>query len=1070
MSSDKAQISYDEQQRYRSVVMQQGRVTLEADWNEAQQIVNEEIRKEALDFVGPSGTPDDGYRVMETGVAPTPPFNFTVGPGTMYVGGMRVQLDEATQYSGPAPSSGQTEWRDFVNDPDWVNLPGSAPPREFVYLSLREQEVTAVEDAALREVALGGPDTAARTRLIQRIVRTQVSATDCEHGLSAQRGRWNSQGLDFDDETMRLLSRARLRVSFPPQSSTPDPCEPTVQGGFLGADNQLIRVKVVSFNTASNTGRLVWGYDNASFLYRVELIDNRTLRLRSRPVDAFHQPRVNQTVEVLRTAAYLKNKWSVASATGFVVPLSAAYVPDTQRVTLQAALPAEYVAAAPPESPGLPPGLFLRVWEEELSFTPGAPVTLGATGMQVTLQTTGTTFHPGDFWQIAARPGTPTQVYPRRYLEAPQPPDGPRLWACPLALVEWQDNLLTVLEDCRNHFDNLVELTRRAQSCCTITIKPEDITGRVTLQTIVDKLALRREDLRLRMPGEATCKRNQLVICFTPGCYSLKEPLRLDIRHSNLKLEGCREGAVIQVNDGDEDKFLDGMIVMNRANEVTISGLRFELPQVSVEQASEGEGLPPVMIEMLGEEIVENLNVSIGIRPIHCAELTIKDCLFRYSIMKAPDVFPHIFGVGIFAGSECWGLKLEGNRFVRTESYLRRGIYDQIGDDQEPIRVFIGYLLAPTVILKGRRKRKLKKGTATVEATATVSEARGLAGCLRFIPLSQRMRSSEADVQAEAAETSSESAAPGGEEPQGKAAFTGKQLDTRRNVSAGPEGDKQLVAAARNRQEVLNPYLEDALIRDNLFASLSAAVVIFADAGVVRLEDNTVRDCVVGFTISTMNATEGLLWSKDEEIMPPDTEVWEVFINMNLTGDLLRNILFLSMSYPLPSGVNANELLGREQRRRKPPELRLSLNIAHNDIESFVRKGASGPGILVLDAPSHDLNSDDRDRLNSTNSKMILSSNQVRNRSADAPTVFIIQIELLSVTGNLILNEGPGTRGDENIRSFMYGASIVARQTKRNIPLAVTGNVFQGVTNLASILRTGFTGPLHTWEFANTEI
>lgn len=1071
MSSDKARISYDEQQRYRSVVMQQGRVTLEADWNEAQQIVNEEIRKEALDFVGPSGTPDDGYRIMETGVAPTPPFNFTVAPGTMYVGGVRVQLDEATQYSGPAPYSGQMEWRDYVNDPDWVNLPDSAPPREFIYLSLREQEVTAVEDAALREAALGGPDTAARTRLIQHIVRSQVDGMDCEHGLATQRGKWNSRGLDFDDETMRLLSQARLRVSFPPQSSTPDPCEPTVQGGFLGADNQLICIKVVSFNTANNTGRLVWGYDNASFLYRVDLINNRTLRLRSRPVDAFHQPRINQTVEVLRTAAYLKNKWSVASDTGFVVPLSASYAPDTDFVTLQTPLPPAYVAAAPAEFPGLPPGLFLRVWEEELNFTRGVPVTLGMTGMQVTLQTTGTTFHPGDFWQIAVRPGTPTQVYPQRYLEEAQPPDGPHLWACPVALIEWQNNILTVLEDCRNHFDNLVELTRRAQACCTVTIKPEDLTGRVTLQTIIDKLARRREDLSLRVLGLATCKRNQIVICFTPGCYSLKEPLRLDIRHSNLKLEGCREGAVIQVNDGDEDKFLDGMIVMNRANEVTISGLRFELPQVSVEKASEAEGYPSVMLDLMGEEILENLNVSIGIRPIHCAELTIKDCLFRYSIMKAPNVSPHIFGVGIFAGSECWGLKLEGNRFVRTESYLRRGIYDQINEGDEPIRVFIGYLLAPTLIFEGKRKRKVKKGTVTVEGKATASEARGLAGCLRFIPLLQQMRSSAADAQGEVTETSPESAALGGKEPHGKAAFTGKLRDTRRNVSAGPNVDKQSAAAKSNKTELLNPYLEDALIRDNLFASLSAAVVIFADAGVVRLEDNTVRDGVLGFTIATMNAMEGLLMSDDEDMSLPDREILEVFINMRISRDLLSTILVLSVTYPLPLGVRVSELLDREQRRRKPPELRLSLNIAHNDIESFVRKGASGVGILVLDAPPRDImNSDNWERVNSTNSKMILSSNQIRNRSMDAPTVFIIQIEWLSMTGNLILNEETRATKSETIRSFMYGASIVALRFRRHIPLAVTGNIFQGVTNLGSIIRPDFTAPLNTWEFANTEI
>ena len=64
MGSDRARVTYDPRQQYRSVVMQQGRLTLEADWNEAFQINNESLRKESLDFVGPCGTPDDGYAVF----------------------------------------------------------------------------------------------------------------------------------------------------------------------------------------------------------------------------------------------------------------------------------------------------------------------------------------------------------------------------------------------------------------------------------------------------------------------------------------------------------------------------------------------------------------------------------------------------------------------------------------------------------------------------------------------------------------------------------------------------------------------------------------------------------------------------------------------------------------------------------------------------------------------------------------------------------------------------------------------------------------------------------------------
>ena len=81
MGSDKARITFDEKQQYRSVVMQQGRVVLEADWNEAQDITTEETRKDALDFVGPSGTPDDGYRIDAASNPPHPDFDFSIHAG-----------------------------------------------------------------------------------------------------------------------------------------------------------------------------------------------------------------------------------------------------------------------------------------------------------------------------------------------------------------------------------------------------------------------------------------------------------------------------------------------------------------------------------------------------------------------------------------------------------------------------------------------------------------------------------------------------------------------------------------------------------------------------------------------------------------------------------------------------------------------------------------------------------------------------------------------------------------------------------------------------------------------------
>ena len=66
MGSDRARLRADVTQRYRRPVFQQGRVTLEADLNEAHQWIGEELEAETLDIVGPCGTPDDGYLLVET--------------------------------------------------------------------------------------------------------------------------------------------------------------------------------------------------------------------------------------------------------------------------------------------------------------------------------------------------------------------------------------------------------------------------------------------------------------------------------------------------------------------------------------------------------------------------------------------------------------------------------------------------------------------------------------------------------------------------------------------------------------------------------------------------------------------------------------------------------------------------------------------------------------------------------------------------------------------------------------------------------------------------------------------
>src|SRR5262249_50371069 len=155
--------------------------------------------------------------------------------------------------------------------------------------------------------------------------------------------------------------------------------------------------------------------------------------------------------------------------------------------------------------------LFLRVWQSEIAFDPrGATVLLtddvtgASTGVEVTISTpAGEALTAGAFWLIAVRPSTPQGVYPARLLTAPQPPDGPALWACPLAVIDWTDSKTATITDCRNTFGGLGGL----QGCCTVTVTPG---GKLGLQQAIDRAAA---------AGGGT-------VCLKSGTYTLPAPLQ----------------------------------------------------------------------------------------------------------------------------------------------------------------------------------------------------------------------------------------------------------------------------------------------------------------------------------------------------------------------------------------------------------------------------------------------------------------------------------------------------------------------------------------------------------------
>jgi hypothetical protein len=657
MASDRSRISYDAGQQYRSVVMQQGRVVTDPDLNEAQAILAEETRHEALDFVGPSGTPDDGYAVsVPVGVTNS---DFFISRGTMYVGGVRVSISDAF----------------YRQQPDWIapaaTEPKSFPAKELVWLELTEQEVSDLEDPDLREVALGGPDTAHRTRIVQRIRRSPLPATvtACSDALDAQIAAWAAEGRSFDPLSGALSSPSFLTVGFAAAAGATSPCEPVASGGFLGAENQLIRVRVV------DQTHFAWSFDNASFLYRVdrvERVNNGTnnvdrLVLTTLPVDEQHHPRQSQMVELLRPTTLLANGGFVTEPFGRMVAMSLPFDADRQALTLDAVLPPGYDT---PVTAGQP--LFVRIWDEVLPFLRDKPVALGGTGIEVTLTRRSGVFPEGDFWTFAVRPGAATTVYPARYATGLQRPEGPRRWACSLAMVDWRSATNVVVNDCRRTFETLVELSKREEpkKCCSIIISPGDLVNG-SFRTILDSARNVRG----------------FKVCLLPGVYQLREPIVLTAEHSGLEFEACRDGVTIA--GGNDAAFTDGLVQIEGATGVTFRGIQFSilvLPargSTAAPRTFDIETLPLLETFRIGGGGISGLDLNfnvffptgvgsaIGIRAIDTRALTVEDCQFLFPTTADLRTLglSGAIGAGLLLYGQCNQLAVRRNSFVgRTQA------------------------------------------------------------------------------------------------------------------------------------------------------------------------------------------------------------------------------------------------------------------------------------------------------------------------------------------------------------------------------------------------------------------
>ena len=246
MKGDFSRSTFDPTRHYSGVRMQQGRVQLDADWNEQADLARHRVEVEALDTLGHCGGPlnDAAFGVVAFGgpadgqVEPSVAAAPTAGdviltPGRYYVDGILCQSERHVRYGWqpdlPAP---------WANPP--VGLTLAQAGFHLLYLDVWDRHLTALEHPRIRETALGGPDTATRTRTVWQVrslfLRERLNGADT--------------GPLCGSGALPAAPTGTLRARAEPDPADQGPCVVPPGAGYRGLENQLYRVEVHGGGTA----------------------------------------------------------------------------------------------------------------------------------------------------------------------------------------------------------------------------------------------------------------------------------------------------------------------------------------------------------------------------------------------------------------------------------------------------------------------------------------------------------------------------------------------------------------------------------------------------------------------------------------------------------------------------------------------------------------------------------------------------------------------------------------------------------------------------------------------------
>jgi hypothetical protein len=255
MKNDITRNTFDPAKHFSRVLMQQGRVQLDADWNEQASILLRYLRALAADLIGAAGGPretcgfelvidktrldqlisdfggeekDRLHKLLQTQ-------ELLLSPGRYYVDGWLVENAYFVSFFH------QPHFRSHGN-PGKLRKVITEKGSNLIYLDVWERHVTFIEDDSIREKALGGPDTATRAQVVWRVRAREL--TDDEKSASkhstcvAIKAGWEKW------KHTHTANRGKLRAKVMEEEESEDPCIASAESAYRGVENHLYRIEI----------------------------------------------------------------------------------------------------------------------------------------------------------------------------------------------------------------------------------------------------------------------------------------------------------------------------------------------------------------------------------------------------------------------------------------------------------------------------------------------------------------------------------------------------------------------------------------------------------------------------------------------------------------------------------------------------------------------------------------------------------------------------------------------------------------------------------------------------------